>query len=122
MSQFAINVGLNVKGSANTEREILARAQIAHLAIGGFISWRGSYSSEVDIRQSNSEPTLVMTGYISRISMETLKDFLYTLAVALGQDCIAVAEVKDNGDLGNGWLVGPHAKAWGSFDPKFFIA
>jgi hypothetical protein len=119
--KFAINVGLNVKGSHNNASEIAARAQIAHLAIGGFIGWRGSYSSNVEIKQSDSEPTLVMSGYLSRLDPADFCDFLYKLAVALGQDCIAFAEVDDGGSIAHGWLVGPHASAWGDFNPAFFV-
>ena len=120
--KFSVNVGLNVKGSHNKATQIRSRAQIAHLAIGGFISWRGSYSSDIVIKESASEPTLVMSGYLSRLDPADFADFLYQLAEALGQDCIAFAEVNEDDTLGDGWLVGPHAEAWGSFDPQFFVA
>ena len=127
--KFAINVGLNVKGIENHAIDQEARAEVAHLAIGAFIRHRGSWSSQIRIVGSFTEPTLVIEGFLHDDFLVELNGFLFKLAIALSQDCIALARIETGEDTGgaphefaaSGWLVGPNAHEWGDFDPKFFV-
>lgn len=63
------------------------------------------------VLQSDSEPTAVITvdNPLGRVT-------LYSLSLALSQDCIAQADVT-----GLGLLAGPKAADWGPFNPAYFL-
>lgn len=49
---------------------------------------------------------------------------VFAVAERLGQDCIAVLYVGDDGFTGDGEtgeLIGPRAAEWGAFNPEFFV-
>ena len=117
MIHFTLNIGLHVgrERAQNSERMVRARANIAEKALDGFLGANGSCVCQV--LPDGQEPTLVVAGNITRIdrlSNWELQNFIYDLAVALHQDCIA-AEAN-----GVGQLIGPHADAWGDFNNDLF--
>jgi len=118
--KFAINVGLHVSGGDNSASAVFARAVIAHLAIGGFIGSRGSYNDR-QVYRGGQEPTLIVKGYLSKVSMPELENLLFELAISMQQACIAVAELDADDKPVNGQLIGPNAAAWGAFNPDYFV-
>ena len=72
------------------------------------------YGSQVF--ESDTEPTLVLTARNGQPYIPMGPRF-EQIAVALGQDCIAVV----NTDMASGRLYGPRAAAWGDFNPEFFL-
>ena len=66
------------------------------------------------VLRSDTETTVVLHAHIDGPQIEKL---VTELCGVLGQDCIAVyAPAVQLGDL-----IGPGAKAWGSFNPEFFF-
>ncbi len=106
-----LNIGLNIAGSANLQSQRDSRAEFAREVIAFYAEILGT-RREI----SSTEDTLVL-------SVETtgtdaaFYHAVFTLAVNLSQDCIAVLQVEP----GNGALIGPNTAAWGEFNPEFFI-
>lgn len=73
--------------------------------------------TNVDVRASSTELTLIVEGTIEHISFADLESAIYRLAGLLFQDCIAFRI-----DGQHGYLIGPNAEAWGDFDPAEFLA
>jgi hypothetical protein len=69
--------------------------------------------AQVNVVESDTETTTVLRTPV--IDRQTV----FTLAVVLGQDCIAVWHPLVHGQPGE--LIGPDAAAWGEFNPEFFI-
>lgn len=61
------------------------------------------------------EETYVVRVY-APMTRGPFEDRIMDAAVKLGQDCIAVEY-----EVGDGKLIGPHADAWGEFDPELFL-
>lgn len=103
-----LNIGLAVEGCQdNDPYEVVAR--LRQLFPGSLNGYR--------IVMSDTERTLVAR---LKLVTETSYDFtgrIYKLACLLGQDCIAV---KFAG-IPSGDLIGPAAKSWGRYDPRYFI-
>ena len=122
MLHFSLNVGLFAGGSNdNSVGAQIARAEIVRASLDGVLSVAGTYIDVV--KQSASEPTLVIRGVITRedrLSQYKFRLFLFRLSVALSQDCIA-AVFEPHGKLPVGELIGPKADAWGPFNPDFFL-
>lgn len=96
-----LNVGLiraNAAGYVKV-RDILSQCSIHHVNVHG---------ARVDIAEP--EDTLVL--HVSNIDA----DKLYSMSLALDQDCIAVYDLH----ACSGALIGPNAKDWGKFNPDFF--
>lgn len=99
--KYTLNIGLARKGSSYLDVvEVIRALQDAQLYIGAYA-----------LVQSGTEPTVVVEvdGPAPAAG--------YVLAQRLGQDCIAVWHP----DTEVGRLIGPHAAAWGEFNPEFFL-
>lgn len=70
-----------------------------------------AYPTFATVVESDSEPTVVVHAIIAADSD------VYNAAVDLEQDCIAVWA----GRAREGSLIGPNAKKWGPFNPRFFF-
>ncbi len=106
-----LNIGLNIEGSLNNQRQRDSRADHALGRIRCYTKILGTRRA-----QSTTEDTLVLS--VEREGSESaFYNEVYTLASDLSQDCIAVYQV----DADNGALIGPRAGAWGEFNPEFFI-
>lgn len=116
-----MNIGLNVKGGANSLHQCTLRARraIEILRNAGL-----RYKAERLIAQHEGddgilqlEDTLVVEIDAPPVgSGRTVKAVAYDIAVELQQDCVAVLFVRSN----QGELVGPNATSWGEFNPEFF--
>lgn len=122
MFHFSLNVGLHAAGAAdNSTGAQIARAEIVRAALDGVLAVSGTYTSKV--AQSGSEPTLVIHGVITRedrLNLYQFRLFLFRLAVALSQDCIATI-FEPHGKPPVGDMVGPKSEGWGPFDRAFFL-
>jgi len=106
-----LNIGLDVAGSLNTNRQRDSRAEFAREAIAYRAQILGARRAV-----STTEDTLVLSVETDG-SEASLYHAVYNLATQLSQDCIAVYQVEAD----NGALIGPNAAAWGEFNPEFFI-
>lgn len=103
-----LNIGLN----SDTLGSIETNTALQALSDNGFFV-HGS-----QVFNSDTEPTLVVTGRLTGDdSVDNTKN-LYRVAVLLGQDCIAVYSDRL---IAFGALIGPRAAAWGDFNPEFFV-
>lgn len=106
-----LNIGLAVEGHRDNEPDHVVGS--VRTAFPGML--RG-----YRVAMSDTERTLVLRLELDRESSEHTYDFagrIYKLACLWGQDCIAV---KFAG-IPSGDLIGPNAKAWGKYNPAFFI-
>ncbi len=130
MKPLVLNIGLQVGDTTPTGVEAASRARIAMHAIHGFFGGGkgGIGEHRVDLSDGR-EPTLVVELFPTRVTAVDLNWFIWELALALGQDCIAVAEVDEGEDTAGvshrfavgGQLIGPRAHAWGAFNSNFFL-
>lgn len=127
-----LNIGLNVRGSANRLAEVNARAE---QALG---SLPYMFGSSVQARRCDSEyedpisgeirleHCLIVRAYVGNVfhpASSNFPDFerlihlrVYQLAQELEQDCIAAYSPE----LNRGVLIGPNAEAWGEFNLEYF--
>jgi len=103
MTQFYINVGLNVKGYT-----------VSAPAARGALRDAGLYIVQSNVLCSDSEPTLIA---IVQVEQFVLEAAINNVCEALDQDCIAVVDM----DTRQGRLIGPRAAAWGTFNPSYFL-
>jgi hypothetical protein len=107
---YLLNIGLD-NMPAEAGRTVASKVLFAARAMrtAGFVNLYAK------VLRSDSEPTLV-----ANVNYESKNGYLnaaYSLADALGQDCIALV----NDTTKRGWLMGPRADNWGGFNPEFFI-
>jgi len=108
-TNYTLNIGLAAPTGGFLEAAVVLQA----LSANGFFAHRS------EVFDSDTEPTLVVSGHSAGDIFKS-KDWpraAYRVAEALGQDCIAVY----CDDLGAGTLAGPRAPKWGDFNPKLFI-
>lgn len=103
---FILNIGLKVGAT---------QALAAHVALE-IIKANEIIVGKFKVVESDTEPTLVCEVRYLGGPTWAFK-LLHQIAVDLKQDCIAAYRPKTNG----GALIGPNAKAWGEFNPAFFI-
>jgi len=136
--QYRLNIGLQVGNTAPRPEEIDARARVAHGFMSRCIGSSGCIDSYYQLalpagpddnpaEHVATEPTCVFTVGLTNTGRYDVAD-LYSdvrdLAIALGQDCIAVGTVDDDGEdkaVNSGVLIGPRASAWGEFNSEYFI-
>ena len=98
-----LNVGMNkAAGGELTKGELLAALRVCKIIT----------AHPVEFHESDTERTAV----VELASLPTVER-LYTLSELTGQDCVAVYSLPS----GDGSLIGPKAKAWGPFNPTYFI-
>ena len=118
---YQFNIGLHVNG-CGTAAEVAAREMYAHQHL--FLMFGEHFHSRyLPAGENGSEPTLVvrLTEWVSdNTPALDIVRFVEQLAKSMKQDCIAVAVVRDKGDIRCGTLIGPAAAKWGSFNPEFF--
>ena len=103
-----LNIGLAVEGHRdNDPHDVVAR--LRQLFPGDLRGYR--------VDMSDTEATLVARLHLQSDTSYDFTGRIYKLACLLGQDCIAVRF----GGVPSGDLIGPGAKSWGRFDPRFFI-
>lgn len=114
-----LNIGLNVNGEANSQRQCEQRAKQALQYLKQKFS--NVKSATYTNQYETNDGTLVLEpGLYVRISttnsiFETY-GVVYALAIELCQDCIAVYSPR----TGVGKLIGPSAGSWGEFDLTYF--
>ena len=116
MHNLHINIGLApgaIFGGAPLRAAAVARVLVT---AGLLVNFR--------VAQSNTERTLVATVTMPAWvrDHQDILTLIYSLAVVLRQEAIAWKYVRQpsfTNDLG--YLTGPHAIVWGSFNPAFFI-
>lgn len=123
--RIEFNIGLNVASGDNGLAAVGARHSIALRALDNML--RGSASSERHTRVERAQhmgadgatPTEEVTLVAALVADDLLvqHELVYSLAVLLGQDCIAVYLPEQ----GIGHLIGPRADAWGAFDLDYFV-
>lgn len=115
---------LNV-GKQTSERFGHPTYQIADTRIHSELQARGFTVRQYEVRESNTEPTaIVLVQDDEPFRALSVRERLHHLAVALHQDCVAAVPVVHGTTLAHidhGVLIGPHADAWGAFDPQFFL-
>lgn len=109
-AKYQMNIGLADSENypamgVNTRMSMVARV----LVTAGFTIVYGGAS----LVQSDTEPTLVLVVRDDG-GPDDLHERFHAVAVALGQDCIAVRD-----ESGHGELFGEHP--WGAFDHSLFI-
>jgi len=108
-ANYTLNIGLAAPAGGFLEAAVVLQV----------LSGTGFFVQRSEVFDSDTEPTLVVSGH-SAGDIFKGKDWpraAYRVAEALGQDCIAVY----CDDLGAGTLIGPCAPKWGDFNPKLFI-
>lgn len=108
MATYTLNIGL-VPSKYSSRKENITRAEVMAAVRGAGFKVRSHR-----IAQSTTEPTSILVVEPTHPFISTA---CYNIAVALAQDCIAVR----NDDNGFGYLAGPNAEEWGSFNPEYFI-
>lgn len=106
-----LNIGLAVEGCRDNTVEWTMES-VRRLFPGRVCGYREDLSE--------TERTMVVQVETDERMTEAGYDFagrIYKLACLLGQDCIAV---KFAG-VPSGDLIGPAAKSWGRYDPRYFI-
>ncbi len=103
-----LNIGLDSKTKGNIG---------GGTAIREVVSYFGPASS-FSFKHSDTELTCIASVRVnSELHYTDVENRIYFLARLLGQDCIAVYAPEQR----KGTLIGPNAKAWGEFNPEFFI-
>lgn len=86
---------------------------------------RGFTVRNYEVRESNTEPTaIVLVQDDEPFRSMSVRERLHHAARALHQDCIAAVPVVHGtamARIDHGVLIGPHADAWGTFDPQSFL-
>lgn len=116
--KFELNFGLNIAGEANTGLECESRALSIVQALRDFgceVGYRIVTAEYVGPDGLATERTLVAC--VSVAPDARIWDWLYSLAMAFKQDCVAVFSP----DAGAGLLVGPYSAKWGRFNPEYFV-
>lgn len=112
IANYTLNIGLKPTNDSTRTELITRREVLAALRAIGF------FPASVHHVDSNTEPTLVITGWFKgKPTFIFPSTFFYNVAFALYQDCIAVY----NNTQGFGWLAGPNADKWGDFNADYFI-
>jgi len=99
-----LNIGMARKSLPNTT----AARVVAELFHAGFQVQAHA------VFQSDTEPTVV--AIVKPVDFMQ-DERLFSVAIELGQDCIAVYDL----DLAKGRLIGPKADEWGEFNGDYFI-
>lgn len=112
---YQMNVGLHINDDANTDQDVATRAAYVR-------SWIHRRYPNARIRQADSktEPTVIVempTG----VWLSAVVELANTIAFALEQDCVAVAETDGSTEITEGWLIGPRSHVWGNFNPEHFL-
>lgn len=97
-----LNIGLNTTHGTRVD---------VHTAVSALYNVGTILASRVVDSPAGAEQTLA----VAILPCSEWKPRIYSVAVALGQDCIAVH------DGATGELIGPNSEAWGDFQPAFFI-
>ena len=105
MAEATLNIGLSLKQAG--EDRLLDPAKVVDCIRYGL----GVRVRHWEVRQSDSEPTVVAT-LVRPLTCEEA----YDLAVSLRQECIA----QRVGHAGS--LHGPCADAWAPFNPAYFLS
>lgn len=100
-----LNIGLNSKTLGEIHQEVARSLVRAHF---------GEPTTSIVI-DSDTEPTLVTE--VDHPNDVPIGHIVHRIAHALGQDCIATWLPGQS----KGRLIGPNAKAWGEFNPDFFL-
>lgn len=101
MNTHYLNIGLHRATGGKVTRKQLKGALAAH-GIAGAVTYH----------VSDSEPTAVV-----ELTKRPTRATAHTLAVELGQDCIALYSLPAK----RGALIGPNAAKWGKFNPAYFL-
>jgi len=113
MTTFSLNIGLLLgkypDGPDNTWTQLNDRITRAR----AFLNERVTLLSRLEV---GSEPTLVVQADAQFLTHAQILEFVYELSEELGQDCIAVYFH----DANRGYLIGPRAGDWGSFERRYF--
>jgi len=119
--KIELNIGLDVKGSANTQTQRTERARkaldIIRAAGLRYQVERLASQYEDNDGVAHLEDTLVVEVDVPPIGGErTINALAYQICIEIEQECIAVYNyVRQRGEL-----IGPNASSWGSFDINFF--
>lgn len=105
--KFIVNIGLDIAATSTISADVARQIVVANDFLIG--DWK--------VLQSDTEPTLVAE--VTSLCQSPLMVLanLHSIATDLKQDCIAVYRKETKG----GALIGPNAKAWGSFSPAYFF-
>lgn len=113
--KMELNIGLDIAGQPNTDKDRAERAALALSQLAAFRVQSRRYTSEYTGPDGQvTEHGLFVVLHTNRLF--SVVRHVYKLAVALGQDCIATYRPE----TGRGNLVGPQAESWGSFQLDFF--
>lgn len=118
--EIILNVGLDgvpVNGESFTNgarnpRRVEQLMEVVHAA-----RRLGFEVIETRMLQSDTEPTAVMRVTRPNADLSYARDAIYRLAAQLNQEAIAAYSAGHS----QGWLLGPAAHNWGSFNPELFI-
>lgn len=119
--KIELNIGLDVKGSANSQAQRTERARKAldTIRAAGLRYQVERISSQYEDNEGilRLEDTLVVEADVPPIGGErTISALAYQICREIEQECIAVYNhVRQRGEL-----IGPSASPWGDFDVNFF--
>lgn len=113
---FELNIGLyqgHPVASWNEESRLRYRADRIRATLTELVMCQ--------TRRDNSgeEPTLVVQGLAHTTAQAC--ELAYFIAQEFEQDCVAVFFPEESAIRRQGYLMGPRADKWGSFDPKYFV-
>lgn len=119
MLRVALNIGMNTSDKFGHPSYTMALARVQKRILDAGLS-----ILTLAVTQSNTEPTVyAVVQDDAPLSRWSLHHRITSMAEDLHQDCIAVVPLVHGTNLLNhdmGALVGPHAAAWGEYDPQFF--
>lgn len=120
---YTLNVGLDRNDG---------RGRIDTVAVVERLGQLGFSVLRAQVRESSTEPTLVVRMVDRLNTLPYIKARMDGLAREFQQDCVAIRLDESRhpvefGDFhmqtfcGNGLLIGPKAHEWGTFQPEFFL-
>lgn len=102
-----LNIGLNSRTNGNIGTGTVIREVISCFG-----------AAAVTFKHSDTELTCIACVSVNPdLRFDNLENRIHALARLLGQECIAAWVPFSQ----RGFLIGPNAKAWGEFNPAFFI-
>lgn len=118
--KYELNIGLSTDAGPNNLQvyaERRSQATTTLLKVFGAVSTGTYVSTYLGPQGLVAEPGLYAAFDAHPFTFALVSVTVHRLAATLGQGCIAVRRPQD----GMGWLIGPDAARWGSFDPACFV-
>ena len=113
--KLELNIGLDIKGHANSTQDRALRASKALHQLSGLITYSQRFVTEYTGPDGRVTEHGLFVALNSNNKFATMS-IVACLAVSIGQDCIAIYDPE----TGVGSLVGPQSENWGSFQLEFF--